>query len=155
MQEIRTKGPRYALEWVKDRAAWELSKHRAAPEDTPAPGSFNNVAIEAAFREAAGAYHLRRWLGPITLYRPKLDHHWAVSGGAFVSAQREYVLPDNGWTQYCPQLDVVEVPGDHDGMVLVPNVGVLAGHLNALAAAADAGIETNEAAGWASRTAAE
>jgi thioesterase domain-containing protein len=42
-----------------------------------------------------------------------------------VSREREYVYPDNDWSQFAPALDVCEVPGDHDGMVLAPNVSVL------------------------------
>jgi thioesterase domain-containing protein len=39
---------------------------------------------------------------------------------------REYVYPDNDWTRFMPALRVLEVPGDHDSMVLEPNVRVLA-----------------------------
>jgi thioesterase domain-containing protein len=63
------------------------------------------------------------------LFRPALDHHWQVSGGRWVSAAREYVFHDNAWTRYMPALRVVEVPGNHDSMVLEPNVRVLASHI--------------------------
>ncbi|MCF6277147.1 MAG: hypothetical protein L3J16_00130, partial [Anaerolineales bacterium] len=52
-----------------------------------------------------------------------------VSKGRWVSGAREYILEDNGWTQWASQTLVVEVPGDHDNMVLVPNVRVLAEQL--------------------------
>ena len=43
-----------------------------------------------------------------------------------MSAGREYVYPDNDWTRFMPALRVLEVPGDHDSMVLEPNVRVMA-----------------------------
>ena len=42
---------------------------------------------------------------------------------------RNIVLDDNGWRTHVPQVDVVEVPGDHDSMVLEPNVRALARHM--------------------------
>jgi thioesterase domain-containing protein len=60
-----------------------------------------------------------------------MDRHWAVSGGRFVSAEREYVFHDNDWTRWAPNVEVVEVPGNHDSMVLVPNVSVLAAEIKA------------------------
>jgi hypothetical protein len=67
--------------------------------------------------------------GRVALFRPPLDRHWKVSGGRWVSAQREYVLDDNDWTEWAPAWQVFEVPGDHDSMVLEPNVRVLAARL--------------------------
>ena len=52
-----------------------------------------------------------------------------MTGGRWVSSAREYVLHDNDWTRWAPRTDVVEVPGDHDSMVLAPNVSVLAARL--------------------------
>lgn len=37
------------------------------------------------------------------------------------------MLEDNDWRSVAPQVEVHEVPGDHDSMVLEPNVRVLAG----------------------------
>ena len=65
------------------------------------------------------------------LFRPPLDRRWQVSGGAWVSSAKEYVLPDNDLTRFAPALQVIEVPGDHDSMVLEPNVRVLAAAMKA------------------------
>jgi thioesterase domain-containing protein len=51
---------------------------------------------------------------------------------------REYVFPDNGWTPYVKTITVHEVPGDHDSMVLEPNVRVLARQLRQVIEAAEA-----------------
>ena len=86
----------------------------------------NNEAIQAAFLSALPRYKLHVWTGTAVLFRPPLDLQWKVSGGRWVSAEREYVHADNDWTRFMPALRVLEVPGDHDSMVLEPNVRVMA-----------------------------
>jgi thioesterase domain-containing protein len=73
------------------------------------------------------------------LLRPPLEKLWKVSGGLWVDSEREYVYHDNQWGQYMPDLEIVEVSGDHDSMVLVPHVRNLAAKLRSrLASAEDA-----------------
>jgi len=91
--------------------------------------AFHNAAIEAAFRAALPGYVMQRRAGPTVLCRPARDRTWKVTGGRWVSRAKEYVFPDNDLTQFAPALQVIEVPGDHDGMVLEPNVRVLAARL--------------------------
>lgn len=132
LHEFRRKGLGFLSEWAANRVRWEVEKRRgevavaagAAPE-------FNNRRIEAAFRHAVAGYDPQTWSGPLVLFRPPLDRHWKVSGGRWVSAEREYVYPDNAWTAHAPQIRVIEVSGDHDSMVLVPNVSVLSERLKA------------------------
>jgi hypothetical protein len=69
--------------------------------------------------------------GATALFRPPLDRHWKVSGGRWVSAAKEYVLPDNDLTRFAPGWRCIEVPGDHDSMVLEPNVRVMAARMQA------------------------
>ena len=126
MHEIRSKGLRYLTEWAGNRIRWEIEKRQPAQAETGTVPEFNNRKIELAFRHAAATYSLERWDGPVTLFRPPLDRHWQVSEGNWVSREREYVFADNDWTRWAPQVQVVEVPGDHDSMVLVPNVSTLA-----------------------------
>ena len=131
LAELRRKGPGYLLEWAANRWAWERSRRAGAPPEAE-PSSevaFNSRAIQSAFLRAVGRYETPVYGGPVTLFRPPLDRHWAVSGGRYVSAEREYVFEDNDWRQYAPKLQVVEVPGDHESMVLAPNVTVLAQEL--------------------------
>ncbi len=129
LAEFRRKGPAYLTEWVANRIEWE--RRRRAQDDAAPQGAaaFNNRKIELAFRAAVADYRLQPWDGPLTLFRPPLDRNWKVTGGRWVSAAREYVLHDNDWTRWAPRTDVVEVPGDHDSMVLAPNVSVLAARL--------------------------
>ena len=145
LQELRRKGPGYLREWAGNRIRWEVEKRRA-PVAIDAVPAFDNAKIEAAFRAAVGAYALKPWNGPAVLFRPPLDRHWQVSGGRWVSAEKEYVFPDNDWTRFAPRLQVIEVPGDHDSMVLVPNVGVLAERMKRLIDRAEGGDTPD---GWA------
>ncbi|MGD9864788.1 MAG: polyketide synthase dehydratase domain-containing protein, partial [Pseudodonghicola sp.] len=139
MQELRRKGAGYLGEWAGNRIRWELQKRRGTPALVSTGTSFNNAGIEAAFRDSLLAYDLKPWTGPMVLFRPPLDRHWKVSGGNWVSAAREYVFADNQWTAWVPRTRVIEVPGDHDSMVLVPNVSVLAEKMKAVIDRAEAG----------------
>ncbi|WP_309664629.1 SDR family NAD(P)-dependent oxidoreductase [Tabrizicola sp.] len=140
LAELRAGGPQFLVDWARRRMDWERSRHAiAAGEPDPTTPSFHNAEIETAFRTAVGLYRLQPWAeGRVVLYRPRLDRHWKVTAGNWVSAAREYVYPDNQWTPFAPALDVVEVPGDHDSMVLEPNVRVLATRLRAAIAEAEA-----------------
>ena len=141
LAELRQGGPRFLADWLRRRMEWERArKARAAGEPDPTVPSFHNAAIEAAFRRAVGVYQLDRWdEGRVVLYRPPLDRRWKVTGGNWVSGEKEYVFPDNQWTGFAPGLEVVEVPGNHDSMVLEPNVRVLATRMREALAKAEAG----------------
>jgi hypothetical protein len=134
LAEFRRKGPGYLREWMQSRKEWaEMQRWTStAPEATP-----HNQKIEAAFRDALPHLQLRRYDGRTALFRPPLDRHWQVSGGRWVSQAREYVSHDNDWGAWIPSLTVHEVPGDHDSMVLEPNVRVMATTLNTLLAEAE------------------
>lgn len=137
LAELRRKGPGYLAEWVRARIEWERTKGHAR---TDTEGAFHNAAIEAAFREAIATYDLPPRAGRTVLYRPPLDRHWPVTGGRWVSHAKEYVFSDNALTPFAPLLQVVEVPGDHDSMVLEPNVRTLAARMKAAIAEAEAGL---------------
>ena len=156
LHEFRRKGPRYLGEWLSSRLRWEFEK-RQTFDDTGAIGLFNNHKVEMAFRQAVGQYQLRPWSGRLLLFRPPLDRHWPVAGNRWVSRAREYVFDDNQWTDWAPNIEVIEVTGDHDSMVLEPNVSVLAAHLGAqIAMAAEHKFpSTRQEHAWPIATAAE
>ncbi len=152
LAEFRRKGPGYAVQWLRDRRAWQQAQRGSAgPAQAVDSSSFNDDKISSAFLSAMTSYATPTWDGPMTLFRPPLDYHWQVSGGRWVTAAKEYVYPDNDWTRYAARMEVIEVPGDHENMVLAPNVTVLAQELReVIARALDA-----EKPGWQEVTAAE
>ncbi|GGX48642.1 hypothetical protein GCM10007385_15830 [Tateyamaria omphalii] len=125
---FREKGLGYLIEWAKDRYAWEMRRFRPQ-EEAPVDAQFHDQAIEAAFMNALPRYELKRWHGNVVLFRPPLQKRWKVSGGRYVTADKEYVYDDNDWGPWLDNLAVIEVPGDHDSMVLEPNVRVLAAEM--------------------------
>ena len=123
--EAKAKGLFYPFIWAKNRIAWEIAKRRDAGATEESHG-FHNAEIEAAFYRAIAGYTPRAWNGRLVLYRPPLVGKWTVSKGQMVNSERTYVTHDNDWGLYVPHVEVHEVPGDHDSMVLEPNVRVLA-----------------------------
>ena len=138
-QRFQQQGARYLLEWAQSRVEWELGKLRRRfeePEEAPTT-EFHDEAIEAAFRRALGRYAIPRWTGAIELFRPPLEEVHVLGEGRILNSEREYVHHDNGWGSHCDDVRVHVVPGDHDSMVLEPNVRVLAATLRQLLEAID------------------
>jgi thioesterase domain-containing protein len=70
-------------------------------------------------------YQLHPYAGQVTLLRPKPAAFYHLSGGRHLLENRDIILPDNGWSPLLADLTIVEVPGDHNNMVLQPNASVL------------------------------
>ena len=133
-QRLRNKGASYFAEWAKNRYQWELRKFRKRfeeDENDSRPYDFQSEGMEVAFRRALDRYQLSPQPIPITLFRPRLDTAYQLSGNRVANTDREVVYHDNGWSPYVSTVKVIEVPGDHDSMVLEPNVRVLASELRA------------------------
>ncbi len=131
MQRIRLQreGVKYIGQWAKNRVSWELELVRRRfheIDETYSPGEFKYDAIQDAFLEAAASYQVGTYAGRVLLYRPALDKAYEVAPGRFMNSSRELVLEDQGWSPYVAEIEVREVPGDHDHMVLEPEVRVLA-----------------------------
>lgn len=126
---LRTEGLTFLVAWAKARWAWHMRTYVAPP---PGESAFHSADIGEAFRAALPDFTLAPRAGATTLFRPPLDRRWKVTGGNSVSAAKEYVFADNALTPFAPALEVIEVPGDHDSMVLEPNVRVLAQRLRAV-----------------------
>ncbi|MBD2750179.1 SDR family NAD(P)-dependent oxidoreductase [Microvirga sp. BT688] len=127
MQSLRRSGPRHLVEAVKGRAAWQ--RHLAQEKNGPGvleQGALHSAAIGAAFHRALARYELKPYDGAITLFRPKLKPAHVFGPGRQIDVQRRFIYEDNGWDRFCRAVIVSEVPGDHDSMVLEPNVRVLA-----------------------------
>jgi len=145
-QRLRRQGPAYVWRWFRNRVAWEwgrLQRRFDGASTAEAPATFHSQAIEAAFRAALPLYRVQPLPVRTVLFRPALDTTYALGNGRFANKDRELVLPDNGWTPFVRDLSVVETPGDHDSMVLEPNVrslaAVLRGAIESVVAEAPAG----------------
>jgi acyl transferase domain-containing protein/acyl carrier protein len=136
-QELKSSGPLYPLRWAARRVAWEIAKRRPQTQAETAEHQFHDHEIEAAFYRAIARYQVRPWSGRLQLFRPPQSGKWRVSNGQWVSSERAYVLPDNDWSGFAPNLSVTEVPGTHDSMVLEPNVRVLAARMRRMIEAAE------------------
>ncbi|CAM2068661.1 SDR family NAD(P)-dependent oxidoreductase [Sulfidibacter corallicola] len=128
--KLKQRGFAHLREWAEERYAWELKKIRRrmgeeVEEETPQV-AFHSQDIEAAFYRSLEKYDLKDYTGPVKLFRPKLDKCYPVGDDRYVSSEMEYVFEDNLWTPHVGELEVFEVPGNHDSMVLEPNVRILA-----------------------------
>jgi thioesterase domain-containing protein/acyl carrier protein len=144
VKRFRQEGAGHFVEWVKGRYAWEANwrRRRTNGHDKKGgsrrPFDFHSEEIESAFRRALDRYVLTRLPLAITLFRPPLDMHAVLGPGRIISRERRFIFHDNGWGPYAPRVDVFEVPGDHDSMVLEPNVRVLSMRLRECIAQAEA-----------------
>jgi thioesterase domain-containing protein len=131
LQDIRREGFSFFANWVRGKIEWEEEKRRKrnAEHETAPAEQFHNLRIEAAFRNALPRYKVKPYDGAVALFRPKPEVLYRLSGGRRLQPGRNIILDDNGWLPFVRNLDVQEVPGDHDSMVLEPFVRVLAEHV--------------------------
>jgi len=128
LQNVMKDGFRYPLNWVQSRIKWRRKqKTKAIALQVAEPEhQFHNAQIEAAFLGAIEQYEPNQWAGSTVLFRPPLVPKWQLSNGHKISHERSYLFEDNDWGDLLPNILVSEVPGDHDSMVLEPNVRVMA-----------------------------
>jgi acyl transferase domain-containing protein/thioesterase domain-containing protein len=129
LQNLRRTGASYPMEVVRNRITWRKRLRQEALGAAAAEGELHSRAIGAAFYRALDRYEVRPYDGTITLFRPKLKPTHILGPGRQIDAKRDFVYEDNGWGPWCRRVDVTEVPGDHDSMVLEPNVRVLAARM--------------------------
>jgi thioesterase domain-containing protein len=97
----------------------------AQKRGVPLPLELREQHVTRAFDQAASRYVPKPYGGPVTLYRARTIH-------AFLT----HVGPTLGWGDVIKQLEIVEVPGDHETLMVEPNVAVLIRHLKELIGAA-------------------
>jgi hypothetical protein len=124
---------------ARGRAAWrrkliEQEGNRSAVEQ----GELHSAAMETAFRRALERYEVRSYDGIINLFRPKLRPIHVFGPGRQIDVHRRFIFEDNGWSPFCQRVEISEVPGDHDSMVLEPNVRVLADRMRSAIGRAEA-----------------
>ena len=134
-QGLRHGGLKFVREKVRDRIAWEQHKLARREENRKAGANdaltFQSQRIGDAFVRAVDRYALPEVPVRVALFRPKLDVRFKFKDGRRINADRRYINEDNFWTPYVASLEVMEVPGNHDNMVLEPNVRVLVSGIGA------------------------
>ena len=150
-QRLKRKGPSYLTDFVRDRIAWELDKVRSrrSPQETEvlSPAEFRSDEIRAAFEAALPRYEMTSLPVQVQLFRPRQNVAYDLGEGRILNEALEFLIPDNGWTDWVEELQVSEVPGNHDSMVLEPNVRVLASRIQASLDEADAKADDQPIAG--------
>lgn len=128
-QTAQREGIGFIGQKIQSRIEWEKEKRRRRAEPAKeAAGnspSFQSRRIGDAFLRSLAKYKIPKVDVKVALFRPKLDVKFKLSGGRLVDSYRNYVREDNFWTPHVAQLQTFEVPGNHDNMVLEPNVRVL------------------------------
>ncbi|HEB89883.1 MAG TPA: KR domain-containing protein [Deltaproteobacteria bacterium] len=144
-QRMRRRGPGYLIEWARNRARWQMEqiekRRQGGGEPARTQDQFHNEAIEAAFRAALPKYRMRHYPGPMVLFRPKPDRAYVLGRDRVVDSAKEWVWDDNGFGAWVDSIEVHEMPGDHDSMVLEPNVRVMAARLRKTLAEAEERLE--------------
>ncbi len=130
-QDFKRTGPKYLLEKLRERSEWQKTARaraqRAEAESEMAEANFRSETVGNAFLRALRKYEVPEVDVDVCLFRPKQHIKYHLSGGRLMDEHREYLAEDNGWSPYVRHLEVNIVPGDHDSMVLEPNVRVLVG----------------------------
>ena len=123
---------RHPLSWLENKLRWkrEQEERDVPSEQKQTPAEFRSRVIELAFRSSLDRYEMHLLDGEIVLLRPPLDTCYALGSGRFANRDRQLVEHKNWWAPWVTgAVDVTIVPGNHDSMVLEPNVRILAKHI--------------------------
>jgi acyl transferase domain-containing protein/thioesterase domain-containing protein/NAD(P)-dependent dehydrogenase (short-subunit alcohol dehydrogenase family)/acyl carrier protein len=131
-QDFQREGLALFPRWVAGKFRYRRVVREREMKDESAPDMLHNNMIEDYFIAALSLYRPRPYRGPVVLLRPKLQVHYVLPDGRRLNESRNVMMEDNGWSAYVTSLRVFEVPGDHDSMVLEPNVRSLAEHLRSI-----------------------
>jgi len=128
LQGLKNDGPDFVMQKVRGRIQWEKENRSPAEQFTMSEGATLNIQahrIGDAFVRAHDKYKIPEMPVDVALFRPKLDIRFRLSGDRIVDSERNFISADNGWTPFVRNIEVFEVPGNHDSMVLEPNVRVM------------------------------
>ena len=128
-QDFQREGLGLIPRWIAGKLRYRRVVRERELKDESAPDMLHNKMIEDYFLAALRRYTVKAYGGSVTLLRPKLDVRYVLPDGRKLNESRNIMADDNGWTPYVARLQVYEVPGDHDSMVLEPNVRSLAEHM--------------------------
>lgn len=97
-----------------DELSVELKTRLFLSQGLPLPLELRNIQMTRAFYSAADLYHPAPYYGNVLLFRARM-----------VAEVYDHVGPKLGWDDLIPNMEIIEVPGGHDSLVLEPNVQVL------------------------------
>jgi len=135
-QNLQKEGARFFLNWVENKIKYreelrEREASRATQAESKEAANFRSNLIEAAFYRALDRYHTKPLPAStkLLLCRPKLRPTHTFGPMRAINKDRRRIYHDNGWSKYSDSVEVFEAPGNHDSMVLEPNVRILAARL--------------------------
>jgi thioesterase domain-containing protein/aryl carrier-like protein len=121
LQGLREEGASYITRKIRGRAEREktmlmyrLKLRWYAQKGEALPIELRDIQLTSTFAEVSSKYSPRPYDGPVTLFRAKE-----------ISPVYTHMGTSLGWEPVVPGLRIREVPGDHDSLVLNPNVNVL------------------------------
>ncbi len=140
-QDIRRERAGFIAQWQEGRRISRTLRNTQAHAADPAaaPGDFHNDAVRLAYMRALDRYEIHPYDGSVFLLKPQPNIIYRLPGGRLFQAGRSLVREDNGWSAYVADLTIAGAPGDHDSMVLNPNVCVLSNKIRARLKAREAG----------------
>jgi acyl transferase domain-containing protein len=133
-QNFAREGANYVVHWAQQKVAYRKELKTRAEQVADQARSqdqagFRSQIIEAAFYRACGRYQISAQPLHLALFRPRLKPAFEFGPGRAINVDRRRIYYDNGWAPLARRVDVFETPGDHDSMVLEPNVRILAARL--------------------------
>jgi acyl transferase domain-containing protein len=133
-QNFARQGANYVIHWAQHKIAYRHAMKTRAEQVADQAGAadhagFRSQVIEAAFYRAVDRYQIEAQPLHVALFRPRLKAAFEFGPGRAINQDRRRIYYDNGWGPMAKRVDVFETPGDHDSMVLEPNVRILAARL--------------------------
>jgi thioesterase domain-containing protein len=121
------RGPAYLQQRAKARLVRlgeelrdNLKKQFYLRQNQPLPLELRDQVMTEAFWAAGDRYQPERYEGKVVLYR-----------ASQIAAVLSHAGSSLGWAEFVPNLEIVEVPGNHDSLVYEPNVTTMTTHLRA------------------------
>jgi len=102
----------------RDNLTTELKVRLFESQGVPLPLELRDHVITKQFYEAAERYRPEPYDGEVTLYRARE-----------IADVFAHVGPKLAWDDVLPKMEIKEIPGDHDSLVLEPNVQMLVADL--------------------------
>lgn len=128
MQELIDGGPNYVIELFKDRNERRMVQEEAVLKAEKAQAAGDIVPFE--LRDSQLVHNI---LTALKGYEPQMYSGRIIQIAAKdVWWMYDHIPPHRGWTDLMPQLEVIEVDGDHNTLVLPPHVSTLADGLRQL-----------------------